>query len=326
MLDAAVSYCCEMVDSDRPVTGFLLRMLNGCLFQATVAKHIANKAHLVAIVNKCGPSAASLCYLYQYAAFVCTVVEVNAAGHPTGDPKVALQLTMSTPMEPRDKACCTTILNAVRAFPNPDEELLLCAVAWLDFRAFLGPVSSGLVVYLAGTTEKVSRTVAASARIMSSMKQHQHLVDRIYLFEKLVFWWAQVQWQTNNMPTAKRMLDVKTTFVPGGMQFRPVEAPAPFPLDVSAAVDFVVSGPQTALSSNTIASIHNILRMVHEVAPKVILDKPAARLYIIENVVQLPELCAAIIVAGPQPQPTPVSPGAGTGAGTAAGTAATTGQ
>jgi hypothetical protein len=301
MLDAAVSYCCEMVDSDRPVTGFCLRMLDGCLFQATVAKHIANKAQFVAIVNKCGPSAASLCYLWQYAAFVCTVVD--ATGHPASDPKAALQLIMTTPMPAKDKACCTTILDAVRAFPNPDEELLLCAVASLDFRAFLGPVSSGLVVYLAGTTEKVARTVAASANIMSSMKQH--LVDRIYLFEKLVFWWAQVQWQTNNMPTAKRMLDVKTTFVSGGMQFRPVEAPAPFPLDVSAVVDFLTSGPRMSFTAAVMTSMHTIMRMVYEVAPKVILDKPAAHLYIIENLAQLPELCAAIIVAGPLPQPTP---------------------
>jgi hypothetical protein len=314
MLDAAVRDCCEMVDSHQPVTGFRLRMLDACLRREAFDGHIAHKAQFVAIVNKCGPSAASLEHLWKYAVHVNKVIACYAS-----DPKAALQLTMACPSTMAAPEDCVIIMDKVNTFKEFDEELLLAAAAWLDvhlmddvFKSHAESLHSafGLVLHLSGSSEKVARAVAASATIMAYMKRFAGTTYTAYLYEKLVFWWAQVQWQSNNLPVAKRVLDVKTKFVPGGMQFRPVEAPAPFPLDILAVRDFVTAEAWKGigrLPAAAITSMHNILSMVYNVAPKVILDNPAAHLYIIENSAQLPELCAAILMAGP------VTPGTSSG-------------
>jgi len=263
-------------------------------------------------VGALGSSAVSLEWLWLYATFLATANDMVKFA----DPKTALQLTISVPVSSHSVPLqqCGRVMDAVRALQptgSLDEDLALMAVAWLDVKVVqnsfvyvtVADSAARLVSCLAGCSEKVARAVTASANIMAFMKRAATDGPRLFLFEKLVFWWAQVQWQITNQPTAKRVLDVKSAFEADGLSFRAVKAPAPFLLDVPAVVKFVSERLTTRCASGdafTRSNI-NILRMVFQVAPEYILKDPAAHLCVIENAALLPEVCAAIIAAGPVP-------------------------
>jgi preprotein translocase subunit YajC len=265
-----------------------------------------------------------------YATFLATANDMVKFA----DPKTALQLTISVPVSSHSVPLqqCGRVMDAVRALQptgSLDEDLALMAVAWLDVKVVqnsfvyvtVADSAARLVSCLAGCSEKVARAVTASANIMAFMKRAATDGPRLFLFEKLVFWWAQVQWQITNQPTAKRVLDVKSAFEADGLSFRAVKAPAPFLLDVPAVVKFVSERLTTRLGSGcTFArTITTILRMVFQVAPEFILKDPAAHLCVIENAELLPEVCAAVIAAGPVPAASgPVPTGTGTAAAAAA--------
>ena len=331
MLALAVKFChITLVDSHQPVTGFVLRMVDASLKKACLANNIGHKASFVDIVGALGSSAVSLEWLWLYATFLATANDMVKFA----DPKTALQLTISVPVSSHSGPLqqCVRVMDAVRALQptgSLDEDLALMAVAWLDVKVVqnsfvyvtVADSAARLVSCLAGCSEKVARAVTASANIMAFMKRAATDGPRLFLFEKLVFWWAQVQWQITNQPTAKRVLDVKSAFEADGLSFRAVKAPAPFLLDVPAVVKFVSERLTTRLCSGcTFArTITNILRMVFQVAPEFILKDPAAHLCVIENAELLPEVCAAIIAAGPVPAAAgPVPTGTGTAAAAAA--------
>jgi hypothetical protein len=304
MLAAAVGHCYNtLVIEHQPVSGLLLRMIDACLWQAISQSTAEHNTSFVAIVKKCGPSAASLSKLWPYAAFL---VE-NAK---TADPITALQLiSLTKPCVPSN---CVVVIDAITRCQNPTKGLLLSAVAWLDaniqhdaFQAYSQTKYSvsQLLVHMAEFSEEVARALATSGNIMTYMDVYLRWTAKVLVFERLVFWWAQVQWQTNNLPTAKRVLDVMTTFVSGELYFRPVEAPAPFPLDIATVLKFVLDQTAESMAQPagplTNKSVNNILRMVFQVAPQYILGNPKAQACVMKNSAELPEICAAIIMAGP---------------------------
>ena len=305
--DEAMQYCYgALVHRGEPVTGFLLRLVSKCLLYASANKatnHSAD-ARFFAILDKCGPSGHSLTGRVHYASRLVQ-----------SDLKAALELTMPVPL-----ACQSHLVpyaDGVRLYTSDAQDstqVRLLAWRWLDAKC-RWPISientegrtsfqavCELIEHLAGYSEEVARGIANAPFVCDFVASKAYRTTKIAVMTRLVFWWAQVQWQVDNLPTANRVLDVKTSYDPRvpALSFKTVTPPERFPLDVPCVLSAVIKAANASPSKgieDAKKSVVDILRMVYGVKPALVLENAAACTFIMENPAAVPDMYAAVLLA-----------------------------
>jgi hypothetical protein len=296
---AALEHCyAALVTRKEPVTGFLLRLVEACMSHAYRVRAVEDRFRFVAIVDKCGPSVARLPHIGLY---THTFVKI--------DPISALKLAMPFG---NDRVDLASVADAVNAYPTDAEDataVRLFAVKWLDAKCAHGISAtnnaygrsafnavSDLVMHLAGFSEEVARAVVTSGTICDFASRRVTVGMMVHIMTRLVFWWAQVQWQTDHLPPMKRVLDIKARFDPRcpELTFQPVTSPERFPLDVPAVLRMVILGTD---KTSSLALVLPILRMVYGVAPARVLENPVACDFIRANPALVPaDMYAAVVL------------------------------
>jgi hypothetical protein len=161
------------------------------------------------------------------------------------------------------------------------------------------------IIELAGYSEAVARAIVASPAICDFVHTKAEAYHMCVVMKRLVFWWAQIQWQIDNQPATTQMLDMKTKYDVTAMNYRTsfltfktVVIPDAFPLDIATVLNMVVGAvvPNvTGVAMDKDAAL-TIVRAVHSVAPRYVLENPAVREFIVKNPEHLPDLFAAFVL------------------------------
>jgi hypothetical protein len=304
--DEAMQYCYgALVHRGEPVTGFLLRLVSKCLWYAYANKALGHSAdaRFFEILLKCGPSGHNLNARVYYASRLVQT-----------DLKAALELTMPYACQHQ----LEPYADGVRLYTSHAQDstqVRLLAWRWLNAklrRPFI-PVENDcgrtsfsavcdLIEHLAGYSEEVARGFAGAPFVRDFVALKPFRATKIAVMTRLVFWWAQVQWQVDNLPTTNRVLDIKTSFNPKlpALSFKTVIPPERIPLDVPCVLTAVIeaaNGMHSASIVDTKKSVVDVLRMVYGVMPAIVLENAAACTFILDNPAAVPDMYAAVLLA-----------------------------
>lgn len=302
-----------LVTRNQPLDSLLLQMVRRCLTTACSLSRNCDTAMIVSIVDKCGLSAQQLGpQLFQYGCMI-----------RSSDVLSALKLTIMPAPDNHGGsivAFMTDIIIYVKTMPGATE-VCLYAVKWVEEkcrqsksvfpegfykgRSVIAAVTD-CIIELAGYSEAVARAIVASPAICDFVHTKAVPYRMCLVMKRLVFWWAQIQWQIDNQPATTQMLDMKTkydvamNYRTSFLTFKTVVTPDAFPLDIATVLNMVVGAVVPDITATGVAmdkdAALTIVRAVHSVAPRYVLENPAVREFIVKNPEHLPDLFAAVVL------------------------------